>query len=58
VVQSAREALAAGRGPGSRSGRPKGWDGQAATRVAQALEEAKVADSQCGAPRAEGALVG
>jgi UDP-N-acetylglucosamine 2-epimerase (non-hydrolysing) len=58
VVQSAREALAAGRGPGSRAGRPLGWDGQAALRVAQALEAARPSDAQCGAPRSEGAMIG
>ncbi len=48
IIQAAKDSLAAGRGPGSRSGRPSGWDGQAAVRVVLALETAKVADSQCG----------
>ncbi len=58
VVQSARDAIAAGRGPGSRTGLPKGWDGHAAIRVAESLEAAKIADSQCGTSRGEAALIG
>jgi UDP-N-acetylglucosamine 2-epimerase (non-hydrolysing) len=51
IVQTVRDAVAAGRGSGSRSGRPDGWDGRAAPRVVRALEEAKIADSRCGAAR-------
>ena len=50
IVRATNEALAAGRQPGSRSGRPFGWDGQAAARVALALEQAKVEDSRCALP--------
>ena len=50
IVRATQEALAAGRQVGSRSGKPFGWDGQAAVRVAQALEEAKVEDARCHLP--------
>jgi len=58
IIETANAALAAGRGSGSRSGHPHGWDGHAAARVVHALEEARMADSQCGAQGATDAMAG
>lgn len=58
IIQAVHDSLASGRGPGSRSGRPRGWDGQAAVRVVHALETARVVDSQCGRAISAGAMIG
>jgi UDP-N-acetylglucosamine 2-epimerase (non-hydrolysing) len=51
ILRAAHEALTMGRQPGSRSGRPYGWDGRAAVRVVQALEQGKTTDARCALPR-------
>ncbi len=47
IVETVTAALAAGRGPGSRAGRPAGWDGIAADRIVDALEQAPRTDARC-----------
>ncbi len=50
IVDTVRTARAAGRGPGSRAGRPAGWDGEAARRIVQAMASAPVAHARCAIP--------
>lgn len=47
IIATVRAAREAGRGPGSRTGRPRGWDGQAAVRTVEALEEAPRSSARC-----------
>ena len=45
-----RREQPAGRGPGSRAGKPAGWDGEAARRIVEALANAPIADARCALP--------
>ncbi len=47
IVATVDAALAAGRGPGSRDGRPAGWDGKASGRIVTALANAPRSDARC-----------
>lgn len=52
IVTTVAAALNAGRGPGSRAGRPLGWDGAAAERIVDALETAPREHARCTLPEA------
>ncbi len=54
VLATVREALAQGRGPGSRTGTPRGWDGAAAERVVAALALATWDEALCPRPSLAG----
>jgi UDP-N-acetylglucosamine 2-epimerase (non-hydrolysing) len=50
IYATTRAAQARGRGTGSQSGIPRGWDGKAAERIVLALEEARRADARSPLP--------
>ncbi len=50
LLATVAAARAAGRGPGSRSGIPAGWDGRAAERIVEALELAPREDARSPLP--------
>lgn len=52
IVATVTAALSTGRGPGSRAGRPVGWDGSAANRIVDALEQAPLEHARCPLPEA------
>jgi UDP-N-acetylglucosamine 2-epimerase (non-hydrolysing) len=51
LVATVLDAIAAGRSPGSRGGIPRGWDGDAATRVVVAMEGAPWSAARSAPPR-------
>ena len=50
IIATVSAARAMGRGPGSTVGRPHGWDGHAALRITQALEDAPIGNARCALP--------
>lgn len=50
IMETVTAALGSGRGPGSRSGQPAGWDGAAADRIVDALEQAPLSNARCAMP--------
>lgn len=58
LIDTVEAALTAGRGPGSRSGRPAGWDGKASGRIVTALANAPRSDARCLLPEPQPWQVG